>query len=70
MPDSIYELLDQLAPALEALFRCHQVPSEHVEQILDRVARTHARKAKDVENPEVWLLALVEAQVRRWERER
>jgi hypothetical protein len=69
MPDSLEELLDQLSPALELVFRRHRVPPERAAEILAQALRIYARKARDVENPEVWLLELVLAQVRRTEDE-
>jgi hypothetical protein len=52
------------------VFRRHRVPPERAAEILAQALRIYARKARDVENPEVWLLELVLAQVRRTEDER
>lgn len=70
MPDPIDELLDQLSPALELVFRRHRVPPERAARILEQAVRVFVRKGKDVENPEAWLLDLVLARVRQEEETR
>lgn len=59
MPESLEELVTRVTPALEVVFARHRVSAGWAAEIVDDALQILARKRKDIENPDEWLLEMV-----------
>ncbi|MEM7049703.1 MAG: hypothetical protein AAF604_08590 [Acidobacteriota bacterium] len=65
MPEYLEEIFDRLSPALELLFLRHEVPPQQAGRIVEDVLAIYARKHRDIESPEAWILEMVTQKVLR-----
>jgi hypothetical protein len=63
MPETLEELLARMAPSLEVVFGRRGTPPAEVTRIVGEALEVLNRKRRDIENPDAWLLEMVERQL-------
>ena len=63
MPETLEELRARLTPTLDIVFLRHGTPPARAAEIVADTWKVLARKRKDIENPDTWVLAMVERQL-------